>query len=111
MDEINQINDSDVLEKNEIKPKVNKTADYKAYMREWMKKHYTSNPVEHRRYRNSLNVRKRYVITPEIWEKYGSNLYSVVTLKEIIDEMPEGSFEKFLMEYKSLQFEKIEKDK
>ena len=88
----------------EIKEK--KTADINKYMSSYMKKKYYENPVQHRNYKNSLNIRKKYVIDDKTWEKYKDNLYSVITLKETIDALPEGAFEKFLMEYKTLHFEK-----
>ena len=88
----------------EIKEK--KTADINKYMSSYMKKKYYENPVQHRNYKNSLNIRKKYVIDDKTWDKYKDNLYSVITLKETIDALPEGAFEKFLMEYKTLHFEK-----
>jgi len=88
----------------EIKEK--KTADINKYMSTYMKKKYYENPVQHRNYKNSLNIRKKYVIDDKTWDKYKDNLYSIITLKETIDNLPEGTFEKFLMEYKTLHFEK-----
>jgi hypothetical protein len=46
------------------------------------------------------------VIDDKTWDKYKDNLYAVITLKETIDALPEGTFEKFLMEYKNLHFQK-----
>jgi hypothetical protein len=88
----------------EIKEK--KTADINKYMSTYMKKKYYENPTQHRNYKNSLNIRKKYVIDDKTWDKYKDNLYSIITLKETIDNLPEGAFEKFLMEYKNLHFEK-----
>jgi hypothetical protein len=87
-------------------PKVKKTSNLNKYMSEYMKKKYNENPQQHRRYKNSLNVKKKYEISEETWSKYGENLYAVVSLKELIDDLPEGYFEKFLMEYKILSFQK-----
>lgn len=92
------------MEAEKIKEK--KTADMNKYMSEYMKKKYNENPIHHRRYKNSLNIKKKYYITDDIWEKYKENLYSVVSLKELIDDLPDGFFEKFLMDYKTLHFEK-----
>jgi hypothetical protein len=92
----------------EIKEK--KTADINKYMSTYMKKKYYENPVQHRNYKNSLNIRKKYIIDEKTWEKYKDNLYAVITLKETIDALPEGTFEKFLMEYKTLHFEKKTQD-
>jgi len=85
-----------------------KTANLNKYMSEYMKKKYNENPQQHRRYKNSLNIKKKYVISDEVWDKYGENLHAVVSLKELIDDLPSGHFEKFLMEYKTLSFQKKE---
>jgi len=92
----------------EVKEK--KTANLNKYMSDYMKKKYDANPALHRRYKNSLNIRKKYYITDEVWEKYKENLYAVITMKEMIDELPDGFFERFLMDYKSLNFRKKEEE-
>jgi hypothetical protein len=51
-------------------------------------------------------MRKKYYIDDATWEKYKENLHSVISLKELIDELPDGYFEKFLMDYKTIHFEK-----
>lgn len=88
--------------------KEKKTANLNKYMSEYMKKKYNENPTQQRNYKNSLNIRKKYIIDNKVWEQYKENLYAVVTLKETIDTLPPGVFEKFLMEYKTLHFEKKE---
>jgi len=85
-----------------------KTDDLNKYMADYMRKKYHENPKQHRRYKNSLNTKKKYVISDETWSKYGENLHAVVSLKELIDDLPDGYFEKFLMEYKTLNFKKKE---
>jgi len=87
-------------------PKEKKTADLNKYMANYMKAKYDENPAQYRRYKNSLNVKKKYVIPDEVWTKYKENLYAVVSLKELIDDLPDGFFERFLMDYKTLHFEK-----
>ena len=87
-------------------PKVKKTADMNKYMSEYMKKKYEENPQQYRRYKNSLNIKKKYDIPEEISKKYKDNLYAVVSMKEIIDDLPAGFFEQFLMDYKTLDFKK-----
>jgi hypothetical protein len=86
--------------------KEKKTADMNKYMSSYMKKKYAENPTQHRNYKNSLNMRKKYVIDDKIWDKYKDSLYAVITLKETIDTLPEGTFEKFLMDYKNMHFQK-----
>ena len=90
----------------ETTTKEKKTADLNKYMASYMKNKYDQNPTQHRNYKNSLNIRKKYVIDEKTWDKYKDNLYAVITLKETIDALPEGAFEKFLMEYKTLNFQK-----
>jgi hypothetical protein len=94
----------------ETQIKEKKTADINKYMSTYMKKKYYENPTQHRNYKNSLNIRKKYLIDDKTWDKYKENLYAVITLKETIDALPEGAFEKFLMEYKNLHFEKRTQD-
>jgi hypothetical protein len=95
-----------IVDDTNTKENIVKKKPMTEYMRLYMKNYYTNNPIQHKHYRNSINTRKKYIINDETWAKYGSNLHSVVSLKEIIDEMPTGEFEKFLMEYKGLHFEK-----
>jgi hypothetical protein len=87
-------------------PKVKKTADINKYMSNYMKQKYEENPKQYRRYKNTLNVKKKYDIPDEICKKYKDRLYDVVSLKEIIDDLPDGFFEQFLMDYKQLDFKK-----
>ena len=89
--------------------KEKKTANLNKYMSEYMKKKYNENPTQQRNYKNSLNIRKKYIIDNKVWDQYKENLYAVVTLKETIDTLPTGVFEKFLMEYKTLEFLKKER--
>jgi hypothetical protein len=95
---------NEIKEKKEKKEK--KTADLKKYMATYMKKRYDKNPVQSRNYKNSLNIRNKYVIDDKTFDKFKDNLHAVVTLKEMIDSLPEGLFETFLMDYKTLHFEK-----
>lgn len=92
------------------KPNEKKTADMKKYMSSYMKKKYYDNHSKTRNYKNSINIRKRYVIDEETWNKYKENLHAVITLKEIIDELPEEVFKEFMEEYQSLHFEKKKTD-
>ena len=91
-----------------MEPEKKKTEDLNKYMADYMRKKYHENPKQQRKYKNSLNIKKKYVISDEVWTKYGENLHAVVSLKELIDDLPNGYFEKFLMEYKSLEFRKKE---
>ena len=85
---------------------ISKTEYMKGYMKVYMKKRYHDKHEQTLKYKNSLNVRKAYVIDDATWKKYGHELHSIVTLKETIDSMPEGLFQQFLFEFNSLHFEK-----
>lgn len=91
-------------------PKIKKTADINKYMSEYMKKKYSQDPIKNRNYKNSLNIKKKYYISEEVWTEYKDQLYNVVQLKEIIEQLPDGLFEKFLTKYKTLQFQRREQD-
>jgi len=87
--------------------KINKTADKTAYMNEYMKKKYHEDPIKTKMYKNSLNTRKKYKIDESTWAKYKHTLHHIVSIKEMIDQLPEGHFERFLLEYRNLKFELI----
>ena len=81
-----------------------KTANLKEYMNDYMKKKYHEDPVKSKMYKNSLYTKKKYNINEETWNKYKENLHHIFKMKEMIDELPPGVFECFLMEYKTLSF-------
>lgn len=93
-----------------METKEKKTANMNKYMSDYMKKKYKENPLQHRKYKNSLNVKKKYHISEDVWEKYKENLHAVVSLKELIDDLPDGFFETFLVDYKTLTFIKKQED-
>lgn len=86
-----------------ITPK--KTANMKAYMNEYMKKKYHEDPVKAKMYKNSLYIKRKYNINKHLCDKYKYFLHHIVSMKKMIDELPDGVFECFLMEYKTLNFE------
>ena len=88
-----------------VKPvKENKTADYNRYMNDYIKRKYAENKTSARCYKNTLNLKKRVNFTDEQNEKYNIYLHHIYKMKEMIDELPDGMFEKFLSEYKNLNF-------
>lgn len=91
-------------------PKEKKTADMNKYMSNYMKQRYNENPQQYRRIKNTKNIKKKYDIPEEISKKYKDHLYAVVSMKEIIDDLPIGFFEQFLLDYKQLDFKLKEKD-
>ena len=104
---INNRNIYNIIIEMENQTKLNKTSNLNKYMREYMKKKYNENPSYQRNYKNSLNMKKKYVIADEVWSKYKENLYAIVIMKQFIDNMPDGIFEMFLMDYKKLNFKKL----
>lgn len=78
------------------------------YMRNYMRKRYTDDPISHRNKKNSLNTKKKYHIKDETATKYGDYLYHIVQMKLLMEELPDGLFESFLCEYKTLHFDKRE---
>jgi len=90
-----------------VHPAPKKTADMKAYMNEYMKMKYAADPVKARMYKSSLYTKNKYKIPDTVCEKYKNSLHHIVLMKKMIDELPEGVFECFLTEYKTLKFEAL----
>ena len=87
-----------------IEQRPNKTANMNQNMNEYMRKKYREDPVKSKMYKNSLYTKKKYNITEDTWNKYKENLHHIYRMKLMIDELPPGVFECFLMEYKTLTF-------
>ena len=49
--------------------KEKKTANLNKYMSEYMKKKYNENPTQQRNYKNSLNIRKKYIIDNKVYHE------------------------------------------
>lgn len=94
------------IKENSPEMKIKKTANINKYMSDYMKKKYSEDPIKMRNYKNSLNIKKKYYIEEEVWNEYKEQLSNIVQLKEIVDQLPDGLFEKFLMNYKTLKFQK-----
>lgn len=93
------------MESTQTTPK--KTADMKAYMNDYMKKKYAADPVKAKMYKSSLYIKNKYKINDAVCEKYKNSLHHIVMMKKMIDELPDGVFECFLTEYKTLKFESL----
>jgi hypothetical protein len=89
--------------------KINSKEEYNAYMNEYMKKKYHENAEKTKQYKNALNIKKKYIIPDEIAERYKEEIYNVVKIKELMSGLSKGSFERFLMEYRELEFPLREK--
>jgi len=86
--------------------KEKKTENLNSYMNDYIKKRYANNPVYWRMCKNTQNLKKKYNISLEVQDKYKHALHHIVKMKEFIDELPDGMFESFLTEYKTLHFVK-----
>ena len=73
-------------------------------MNEYIKKKYSENKANSRCYKNTMNLRKKVDFTKEQNENYSIYLHHIFKMKEMIDDLPDGMFEKFLSEYKNLNF-------
>jgi len=82
---------------NEIES-VKQSEDYNAYMKSYMKKHYSNNKEKLTKYRNSLNYRKKNNVSNEIVIKYGIHLCEVMKLKELIKSIPREMIDEVLKE-------------
>lgn len=94
------------IKENSPEQKIKKTADINKYMSDYMKNKYSEDPIKMRNYKNSLNIKKKYIIDDAVWNEYKEQLANIVHLKEIVDQLPSGTFEKFLMNYKTLNFQR-----
>jgi len=68
--------------------KIKQGENYNVYMKEYMKKHYHTNHDKVRKYRNSLNYKKKNNVSEDDCKKYGIHLYNVMKLKELLNEIP-----------------------
>lgn len=68
----------------------------------YIKKREDTDALPKRKYRNTLNAKKKYTIPEPVVKLFGDSLAGIIKMKEIIDGLPDGMFEHFLMEYKTL---------
>ena len=78
--------------------KENKTADKKAYMREYMKARYHANLEGSRAYTKSLKAKKKGQVTEEEFKTYGLHLANVLKLRQLKQELPPEIFEQVMAE-------------
>ena len=89
---------------------INKTANKKEYMREYMNKKYNGDVTGYRKIKTSERTRRLYTVDDEICAKYKHNVHHIVALKQIIDDLPEGMFETFLLNHTKYNFPKKEQN-
>jgi len=76
------------------------------YSRLYMSRSYHDNVIEARKVKNTNLAKLRYNINRDVIEKYGSNLWHIIKLKQLVGELPTEIFAEFLEDFQSLNFEK-----
>lgn len=71
-----------------------KTADKKAYMREYMRKRYAEKTEECRAYKNSVKCKITHNLPAEELKEYGMYLADIHRLRKIKEKLPTDLFEK-----------------
>lgn len=74
-----------------------KTADKKAYMREYMKKRYDNDKDKSRMYRISLKYKTKYNTPQEEFEEYGIHLANIIRLRKLLEVIPKDILNKVLL--------------
>ena len=75
-----------------------KTADKKAYMREYMRKRYNEKKEECRAYKNSVKCKLSHNLPAEELKEYGRFLADIYRLRKIKKMLPTELFEKIVNE-------------
>ena len=75
-----------------------KTADKRAYMREYMRKRYNENKEECRAYKNSVKCKKTNNLPAEELKEYGMYLADIHRLRKIKEKLPTDLFKKVINE-------------
>ena len=71
-----------------------KTADKRAYMREYMRKRYAEKTEECRAYKNSVKCKITHNLPAEELKEYGMYLADIHRLRKIKEKLPTDLFEK-----------------
>lgn len=82
-------------EQSSLKQSIN----YNEYMKKYMRRHYDKNKETIRKYRNSINYKKKHNTPEEIVERYGIFLHSAMTILELMDDMPDEIIDQLMLEY------------
>jgi hypothetical protein len=78
--------------------KQNKTADKKAYMREYMRNRYNEKKDECRAYKNSVKCKIVNNLPAEELKEYGKYLVDIHKLRKIKEKLPTALIQKILEE-------------
>jgi len=109
LDNENDLVNDKTTKTEEIKKKVNKTADRKAYMREYMRKRYLKDPKKHNKIRRSYYFKNKYSLTNEQMKKYGEHTTSIGKIFKEIDYIKKECPE-FLVDVSRYMYNLLEKD-
>ena len=85
-----------------------KPFDMKLYMREYSKKYYLNDPSSAKRKRNFYSLRTKYDIKDydKWYAKYKYEMYNIIKLVELKNDMKSGTFEQMLMDLRDFEFVK-----
>jgi len=80
----------------------------KEYMKGYSKKYYMKDPSGAKRKRNFYSLRTKYDIKDydKWYAKYKYELYNIVKLIELKNDMSQGTFEQMLMDLRDFEFVK-----
>ena len=76
----------------------NKTADKKAYMREYMRNRYNKNKEDCRAYKNSVKCKAVNNLPAEELKEYGKYLADIHKLRKIKEKLPHEIFIQIIQE-------------
>lgn len=88
--------DSSTVPKNGKKKKV-LSEKTKLYIKNFMAERYKKNPVYHKKKRGTDNYKKLYNVPKEVCETFAEDLQHIIRIHNLITELNDGSFEKYLM--------------
>ena len=88
--------DSSTVPKNGKKKKV-LSEKTKLYIKNFMAERYKKNPVYHKKKRGTDNYKKLYNVPKEVCETFEEDLQHIIRIHNLITELNDGSFEKYLM--------------
>lgn len=88
--------DSSTVPKNGKKKKV-LSEKTKLYIKNFMAERYKKNPVYHKKKRGTDNYKKLYNVPKEVCETFAEDLQHIIRIHNLVNELNDGSFEKYLM--------------
>lgn len=77
------------------------------YMKTYMKNRYDADPEKARKYRKSCMIKKKYDVSDEIWKTYKNDLYNLITINKLLNEMSDELREEFLTNREKFIFKEI----